>query len=200
MVNRKPLSPSQIAKLQEMLGATLRKANPFSDEAQDLIENHWDELEDELKAGCIMTINCVLEQKRGIIRHVKVNRARTPQQALDAIGCVQHINHEVVEDMPRGEGEEVDVHFFLVGHYKSDEDLEKECESRGLVPADPFSLAAVNEADLVFAREHPNCTHWKDKGDRWCYFACGGDGVRIYRRVASWSGSWWFAGVRKQVA
>ena len=64
MANRKPLSPSQIAKLQEMFGASLRKANPFSDEAQDLIENHWDELEDELEVMSIAAINCVIKRKR----------------------------------------------------------------------------------------------------------------------------------------
>ena len=67
MANRKPLSPSQIMKLQEMFGASLRKTKLFSDEAQDLIENHWDELEDELMAGCIIAINCVLERKRNPI-------------------------------------------------------------------------------------------------------------------------------------
>ena len=64
MANKKPLSPSQIVKLQEMFGASLRKANPFSDEAQDLIENHWDELKAELDEMCIAAINCVLIRRK----------------------------------------------------------------------------------------------------------------------------------------
>ena len=67
MANRKPLSPSQIVKLQEMFGASLRKANPFSDEAGDLIENRWDELKDELEVMSIAAINCVLERMRNTI-------------------------------------------------------------------------------------------------------------------------------------
>lgn len=67
MATNKPLSPSQIAKLQEMHGASLRKANPFSDEAQDFIENSWEEYKAEIDEACVAAINRVLERKRGCV-------------------------------------------------------------------------------------------------------------------------------------
>lgn len=209
MANRKPMSPSQIAKLQEMLGASLRKANPFSDEAQDLIENHWDELEDELKVMCIAAINCVLEHMRNIIvNHVKVDRTWTPQwtsqQMLDALGRVKHTDSDVVKNMPRGQKDEEDVYFFWVGRVNSDDDMEAKYKSHGFVPADPYKVAAVNQNDPAFADEHPNVTYWKDAKGHWCYLACRllGDmrSVSVYRSGGAQGDNLWLAGVRKQVA
>jgi hypothetical protein len=137
-----------------------------------------------------------------IVRHVKVNRNRTPQQVLDATGRKQYTDSKVVKAMPRGEDDETDVHFFKLGRYVSDADLEKEYELRGLKPADPYSLAAVNEADPAFADEYPNGTHWKDTSGNWCYAAFGrwSDDERyvsVYRNDCGWDGDWWFAGLRK---
>ena len=105
--------------------------------------------------------------------------------------------------------------------YISDDDLEKEFELRGLKPADPISVAAVNEADPAFADEKPHGTHWKDAKGKWCYAAFHrwdddgrhvlvnrydsdwldrwGDGreVNICRSDDDWDDYWWFAGVRK---
>ncbi|HXF43908.1 MAG TPA: hypothetical protein VNK70_00285 [Candidatus Paceibacterota bacterium] len=136
-----------------------------------------------------------------IIRRVKVDRSRTPQEALDATGRKQYTNRSVVAAMPRGEGEEVEVIFFNLGRYVSDNDLEKEYELRGLMPADPYSLAAVNGADPAFADERPNGTHWKDADGRWCYAAFDrhwddGRRVRVNRDGRDWSDDWWFAGLR----
>ena len=86
-----------------------------------------------------------------IIRRMRVNRSRSPQEALAATGRKQYVTDAVVAHMPRGEGDEAEIFFFKVGRWISDDDLEKEYSSRGLVPADPFSLAAVNEADPAFA-------------------------------------------------
>ena len=136
-----------------------------------------------------------------IIRHVRVNHTRTPQEALDATGRVQYKDRDVVATMPRGEDDEVEVHFFKLGRYVSDADLEKEYELRGLKPADPYSLAAVNEADPAFADEHPNGTHWKDANGKWCYIAFfrwdGERRVDFYRDDLDWFDVWWFAGLRK---
>ena len=67
-------------------------------------------------------------------------------------------------------------------------------------PADPYSQAAVNEADPAFADGHPNGTHWKDVNGKWCFVAFGrwGDGRKLgVGRGNDWGGSCWFAGVRK---
>lgn len=137
-----------------------------------------------------------------IVRIVRVNRSRTPQQALDATGCTQYTDSKVVDSMPHGSGEETEVVFFKLGRYVSDDELEKEYELRGLKPADPYSLSAVNEADPVFADANPNGTHWKDANGKW-YFAAfsrwgGGErNVGVNRCGSDWFGNWWFAGVRK---
>ena len=84
----------------------------------------------------------------------------------------------------------------------SDDDLEKEYDLRGLKPADPFSLGAVNEDDPALADTKPNCTHWKDANGKWCYVAFrhwGGDEriVSVFRYDDRWLDRWWFAGLRK---
>lgn len=141
-----------------------------------------------------------------IVRKVRVNRRRTPQEALDATGRSQHTDKEVVDSMPKGEGDEVEVVFFKPdlsqrNGYISDDDLEKEYELLGLKPADPISVAAVNEADPAFADEKPHGTHWKDAKGNWCFasFGCwvSGRRVRVRRFGGDWLGLWWFAGLPK---
>ena len=136
-----------------------------------------------------------------ITRIVKVDRKRSPQEVLKATGRKQYVTDSVVAEMPKGEGEETEVIFFNIGRVVSDNDLEKEYELRGLIPADPYSLAAVNEADPAFADEHPNGTHWKDAGGNWCFASFGlwvdDRRVLVYRIGHDWRVDWWFAGVRK---
>jgi hypothetical protein len=141
-----------------------------------------------------------------IVRKVKVNRGRSQQEAIEATGRAQYTDREVVDAMPKGEGDEVEVLFFKPdlsnrNGFISDDDLEKEFELRGLKPADPISVAAVNEADSVFADEKPHGTHWKDAKDKWCCAAfrrwLDGRGVFVDRNDSDWSDGWWFAGVRK---
>lgn len=139
-----------------------------------------------------------------------VNRNRTQQEALDATTREQYVDRKVVDNMPKGEGEEVEVVFFKPDLSKrngfiSDDDLEKEFELRGLEPADPISVAAVNEADPSFADEKPHGTHWKNADGKWCCaaFHCW-DGERIVGVLRDddgwddgWDDDWWFAGLRK---
>lgn len=141
-----------------------------------------------------------------IVRKVKVDRSRSPQDAINATGRAGLINSQVVNAMPTAEADEVEVVFFkvdMVGRngYISDDDLEKEFELRGLKPADPFSVAAVNEADPAFADEKPNGTHWKDNEGDWCYatFCRWRDKrlVNVGRRDDHWDGGWYFAAIRK---
>jgi hypothetical protein len=136
-----------------------------------------------------------------ITRRVKVNCQLTPQAVLDATGRKQYTNSDVVANMPKGEGDEAEVVFFKLGRYVSDADLEKEYEKRGLKPADPYSLSAVNEADPAFADEKPNGTHWQDENGCWCFatfnrWNAGERYVYVYRN-GGWGVGWWFAGLRK---
>lgn len=136
-----------------------------------------------------------------LIRHITVNRIRTPMEAIDATGRNKYLTDDVVRAMPKGVGDEADVFFFKLGRYVSDNELEKEYARRGLRPADPYSLAAVNEADPAFADKHPNGTHWKDMSDYWCYAAFGRWSVErsvyVGRCGSDWRDAWWFAGLRK---
>ena len=197
------ITAGQIGKIQELIGAGLRKSGLPSEPAQQVIEHRGD----SIVAECVAVIRKFVEAISGlIVRHVSVNRARTPEETLKATGRKQYTDSSVVATMPNGEGDEVDVVFFKPdlskrNGYISDDDLEKEFQLRGLVPIDPYSLASVNEADPTFADERPNGTHWKDKNGKWCYAAFSrwsdGRSVHVDRSDDVWFGFWWFAGRRK---
>jgi len=150
---------------------------------------------------------CVEASSNLIIRRVRVDRTRTPQEALKATGRKLYTDQSVVDSMPRGEGDEVEVVFFKpdLSNRKgliSDDDLEKEFDLRGLKPADLISVAAVNEADPEFADKMPCGTHWKNADGKWCFatFDRWNDDerrVNVDRDDYVWFGSWWFAGLRK---
>ena len=144
---------------------------------------------------------CVEAVSNLIVRHVTVNRGQKPSDALKATGRNLYVNDEVVKTMPSCNAVEVDVVFFNLGRYVNDADLEKEFELRGLVSADPYSLAKVNQDDPDFADEHPNGTHWKNAEGKWCFatFSRWVDerSVDVGRSDDDWGDSWWFAGLRK---
>jgi len=141
-----------------------------------------------------------------IVFKVKVNRSRSGQEAIEATGRAQYTDRKVVDGMPKVEGDEVEVVFFEPdlsnrNGFISDDDLEKEFVLRGLKPADPISVAAVNEADPAFADEKSNGTHWKDAKGNWCYvtfdYCRDQREVSVQRGEGGWGSGWWFAGIRK---
>jgi hypothetical protein len=192
------MTVGQIGKVQELVGAGLRKANLPSGPAQKVLETQGDAIVTEFVASFRRRVEAISDM---IILHVQVDRTRTPQQILDTTGRTQYTDHNVVDSMPRGEGDEDDVYFFKVGRFISDADLKKEYKLRGLVPADPYAQAQVNIDDPAFADEHPNGTHWKDADGRWCFASfyqwLVGRGVLVDRNDGGWNDDWWFAGVRK---
>ena len=197
-----PMTDGQIDKAVDHYRNTLRKHRAeigSSDAVQRVLS------QPEYLAEQLVVIRRRVEAMADlVVRHVKVNPTRTAQAVFDATGRKQYTDRKVVDAMPRGEGNEV-VYFFkprpevYKNGFISDDCLEKEYEFHGFVPADPYSLAAVNEADPAFADDYPNVTHWKDAEGKWCYaiFDRWGD-ERGYRRGGyGWSDVWWFAGVRK---
>ncbi len=138
-----------------------------------------------------------------IVRTVKVNRSRSAEEAIEATDRVQYVfDDEIFKTVPKGEGEEVEVVFFHLGRSISDNDLEEEYDLRDLKPADPISLAAVNEADPAFADKKKNATHWKDVDDRWCFVTfnrVGKERLVVVRPGGgtNWDDEVWFAGIRK---
>jgi hypothetical protein len=140
---------------------------------------------------------------------VRVNRSRSPQQAIEATGRALNIDREVVASMPKGDGDEVEIVFFKIVLFKldipkqhclSDSDLKNEYLLRGLRPADPISIAAVNEADPAFADRKPHTSHWKDAKGCWCYitFHCWGGKreVVVHSNNDDHKDNEWFAGIR----
>jgi hypothetical protein len=197
--SKESITAGQIGKVQELLGAALRKSGFQSEPTQQVLESRGDQLAAKLVGVVREFVEAVSIL---IVRLVSVDRARTPQAMLDATDRNQYVDKDVVKSMPKGEGAEVEVVFFNLGKWTSDDDLEREYELRGLKAADPYSLAAVNEADPVFADEHPNGTHWKNEKGQWCFATFGqwrGDGrdVDVYVHDNEWYDRWWFAGLRK---
>ncbi len=74
---------------------------------------------------------------------------------------------------------------------------------RGLVPADAYTLAAVNEEDTSFSCFHSNCTVWKNNDGTCGNMTFARSRYNSPRDVSidtignTWGGRWWFAGVRK---
>jgi hypothetical protein len=195
---QKKMTEAQTNKAVANYRALLEKHAPeFDSEAVQLVLGQ-SELANDVFATFRKRVEAISNM---ITRRAKVNRGLKPQEVLNATGRKQYTNSEVVAIMPKGEGDEVEVVFFKLGRWVSDADLEKEYELRGLKPADPYSLAAVNQADPAFADEKPNGTHWQDENGKW-YFAAfdrwrGGRDVRVNRRDCDWGDCWWFAGLRK---
>ena len=135
-----------------------------------------------------------------IVRHVRVNRTHSAREAINATGRKKYLDNNVVDSMPRGEGDEADVYFFKESRTISNDDLAKKYESLGFKP-DPYAQAAVNEADPAFADDHPNGSQWKDADGNWCFAAFyrwnDERHVNVNRHDYDWGDGWWFAGVRK---
>lgn len=138
-----------------------------------------------------------------IVRTVLVDRALTPQASLDATKRRQYTTQSVVDTMPKGVGEEVELVYFKLGkngEYISCEAFKAECDKRGLVP-DPQAQAADNAVDPAFGDVTPNACQWIDEDGNFCCATFlrfgGGRRVHVDRDSYGWDGSWWGAGVRK---
>lgn len=124
------------------------------------------------------------------------------QDLLDKTGRRQYVDKDVLATAPSGNGT---LEFFIVGKYVSDDKLEKEYESRDLVPA-PLNI--LLEEDIkshdVFDEKKFVATHWKDAKGNWCYAAFfrwfDKREVSVRRNDDDWGGIWWFAGVRKSAS
>lgn len=195
-----PITDEQIGKVSEVLTAKLKKHRKQLPRnlSQHVLGAKNSTLWDELFTVFQKHVDAISNM---IVRTVKVNRTQSPQEMLNATGRKQYANSDVVATIPRGEGEEKEVFFFKLDRYVSDDELEKEYELRGQKPADPYSLAKVNQDDPAFADTHPNGTHWKDESGNWNFsaFFRGSDerNVFVSRSSFEWDHYWWFAGVRK---
>ena len=192
------ITAGQIGKICDLVSSRLRKSSLASEPTQTILEMQGNELADDVVAAIHKRVEAVSNM---IVRRVSVNRNRPPRPALEATGRNLYLDDAVVQAMPQGDGKETEEFFFHLGRYVSDAELDQEYYLRGLKPADPYSQAAVNEADSAFADEHPNGTHWRDAEGRWCFCAFyrwdGRRRVHVSRGDYDWRDRWWFAGLRK---
>jgi len=196
----KTITNEQIGKINDLATAQLRKSGLPSDFVQEVLKTQGGELATNLVADLQRRVEAISDL---IVRRVTVDRSLTPQDALKAIiGRNQYTDNDVIATMPQGKGKDVEIVFFKLDRYISDDELDKEHELRGTVPADPHELVAFNAANPEFADDHPNGTHWKNANDNWCYIAFhrwydGGRHVNVHRHRHKWDDYWWFAGRRK---
>jgi hypothetical protein len=168
-------------------------------ETQQVLEHEVDELAQEMYEAPRKRVE---RHSKMIVRHVTVNRDKTPDEMIDASGRRKYVDKNVYKTMPRqGTGiEEVDVYFFRPGRYLAIDEQEKELAAVGLVP-DYYGQMQVNIDDPSFADEHPNGAQWDNKNGQASFFAFDRDGseryVYVYRSGFGWCDDWWFAGVRK---
>jgi hypothetical protein len=120
------------------------------------------------------------------------------QELIKSKGFTPYINEDVLKTAPKQiKGK---IEFFKLDRYISNEDLEKEYESRGLVPADPYSMLSIDLS--ILDEKRYVATHWKDKDGKWCFasfrrWSDDGRYVNVDQYAYDWLDYWWFGGVRK---
>lgn len=204
-LNPSKISNNQIRKLGGQLEYALRKAEPFSAEAQDLIENSWDELKDETLAAISTAVQTVLDRKRNTITFkVKVKRGLNGQQVLDGTARKQYKTQSVVDSMPLLPGEseeEVEFVFFKANRSTPDSEVEGRLKEYGLVQ-DIAAQAQVNADHPEFADDHPNGASWKDANGNWCFASfyrwSVGREVSVSFGGFGWGVDCWFGGRKVQ--
>ena len=185
------ITPGQIGQINDRLATKLRESGLSSEGVQRVLMAPGGAAINAMVAAFRSHVDAMSEI---IVRRVKVDRERTPQAVIDATKRKQYINSTVLAAMPKGEGDEVDVHFVPTKRYVPAAEVPAFLAQYGLVP-DPRAQAAVNEEDPAFADTYPNGSQWGDNCclafDRW-----GGErSVHCSRVDDDWLGGWFLAGV-----
>lgn len=113
-------------------------------------------------------------------------------------GYKVYVDTDVINNIPQKQKGIVET--FTLGRYVTDDELEKEYTSRGLIPADSYTVFEYHKSNDVKYLS----THWKDSKGKWCFATFslwdGGRSVNVGRNVSGWDGNWWFAGLRKNLS
>ena len=120
-------------------------------------------------------------------------------QVLKETGRILYVDEDVAKSAPQHTG---NLEFFTVDRYITEDELEKEYETRKLKPASILSLCEYDKTNRNDLDEKGYVgTHWKDAKGEWCcaVFDRRGDerGVYVNRRDYGWYRYYRFAGVRK---
>lgn len=127
-------------------------------------------------------------------------KTKNIMKLIKATGRTFYGDETIAKAAPQDTGE---IKFFTLGRYVSDDELEKEYNDRGLIPASILSLCEYDKdhRDLLDEKKYVG-THWKDSNGKWCFATFRlwrGDerSVSVYRHADGWTDVWWFAGLRK---
>lgn len=160
-----PISNEQIAKLNDLLAAALRKKSMPRHDIQRIIETYGGLVARDWVTRLQMYIDAKTEMPT---RRVTVDRSRTFEQAARAAAGSHYIHvAEIVGVPPVGEAVDMTVVLFQAPRDCTLLELEQCYDALGLVRADPFSVLAAYEAELGFLKDHRIVTHWKDAHGDW---------------------------------
>ena len=88
-------------------------------------------------------------------------------QLLNSMNVKQNVDAVILSSILVNKTE--DLEFFNVEKNISESEIQKEYESRGLVPANPYALFLYARENPAFAGKCPYGTHWEDQRGRWCH-------------------------------
>lgn len=194
MENLVHFSDKDVAQAQEMIGVDLHNRQLPEAYVQKMLSLHGASLTKELAAVFQARVN---EFNDVIVRRVKVDPARRPEQLVLAIGKKDCFNDH--SPMPVSEVGEVDVYFFRVTGANDKFKLERGLAYRGL-KAEPYAVAQVNIDDPEFATTHPNGTLWVRNPNSssypdWSHLKVTAESVEVSNSWQRWYGEWWIGGI-----
>ena len=202
LVVEKMATEEQIGHIMDMWRRRLKGRKLTLGEANHLIQNGGQYLPSMDKAADVLIDQLRSDRKNTIVRIVRnIQRGRTAEEAVNATGRVNYVNDSILATMPVGNGpEEVELEYFKMGRYATNEEVEQELKRRGLTQ-DPQAQMADNEHNPAFADEHPNGCFWDRDGkmSSFATFRRWGDDREVYvdRYGTYWDDHWWFAGARQ---
>jgi len=202
---KKNMSPStttegQIAKLQEIFAAALRKAMLPRDAVQLTLELQGRVLAKEL----ISAVHKRVQIAGGIFMiNVKIDRTKSLRELISGFHHYDAVyDEDLIKSAPGGVLTEVDLYFFQFGGVGCNEVAEK-YDELSMVQPDPYLLAWFNKENPSFSKEYPNILTWQDSSGEWCdiRFRHTENGPTVFINHLSscgYSGGWWYVGVRKK--
>ena len=190
-VRTQSITNGQIGQINDRLATKFRESGLLSEAVQKVLKMPGNAAIDEMVTVFRKHVEA---QSDIIIRHVRVDRTRTPMEAINATGRKKYLNDDVVATMPQGEGDEVDVYFVPTKRFVPVGEVPAFLAQHGLV-SDPRAQVAVNEADPAFADKYPNGSQW---GNNCCLTFSRWDDerrVRCFRDDVVWFDGWFLSGV-----
>lgn len=143
-----------------------------------------------------LLLRFVVGETEMVVRPFKLDRTKTREQMISALGRKEYVDAGVLARMPTDGPDEGVMYFFRANRIVPVAEQPAELAKYGLVPH-YLAQIQVNIDDPSFADSHPNGMQWEMNSyatfDLW-------NGERgVYARWSRyvWGDRWWFAGVGK---